>query len=323
MPVPADPGTADAPGVAIEVSGLSMAYGDLLVLDDLDLVIPRGQTVALLGPNGAGKTTTVEILEGFRRPSAGTVRVLGQDPARADEEWRARVGVVLQSWRDHPKWQVRELVDVAGAYYAAWSTDDTLRPWPTTDLLERVGLSSHATHRIEKLSGGQRRRLDVAVGLVGRPELLFLDEPSTGLDPVGRRDLHDLIGDVSDLDTTILLTTHDLTEAEKLADRVIVLAGGRYIADGTADELRQAVSEGSQVRWRDLATGELHADTTADPTSFLRDLLAARPEEIEVIEVARASLEDAYLELVTRAEAGQDLRGVTSLREALSVEEQP
>ncbi len=300
-----------------------MAYGELLVLDDLDLVIPRGQTVALLGPNGAGKTTTIEILEGFRRPSAGTVRVLGQDPARADQAWRARVGVVLQSWRDHPKWQVRELLDVAGAYYAAWTTEDTPRPWPTADLLERVGLSGHATHRIERLSGGQRRRLDVAVGLVGRPELLFLDEPSTGLDPVGRRDLHDLISDVSALDTTILLTTHDLSEAEKLADRVIVLAGGRYIADGTVDQLRQAVSEGSQVRWRDLVSGELHDDTTPDPTGHLRELLAARPAGIEVIEVTRASLEDAYLELVTRSEAGQDLRGVTSLRGALAGEEQP
>ena len=156
-----------------------MAYGDTIVLDAIDLDITSGQVVALLGPNGAGKTTTIEILEGFRRRSGGDVRVLGVDPQQATEAWRARVGVVLQSWRDHGPWRVAELLDVIGEYYAAYATDRVSRPWPTGDLLERVGLAEQRGQRIDRLSGGQRRRLDVAVGLLGRPELLFLDEPSS------------------------------------------------------------------------------------------------------------------------------------------------
>ncbi|NLE98719.1 MAG: ABC transporter ATP-binding protein, partial [Propionibacterium sp.] len=194
----------------IRCDNLTMAYGPRLVLDHIGFEIPRGQVVALLGPNGAGKTTTVEILEGIRRRSGGHVEVLGVDPARAGEAWKAKVGIVLQSWRDHGRWRVRELIDVIAAYYVPYSTDAVARPWPTEELLERVGLTEHRDQRIDKLSGGQRRRLDVAVGLVGRPELLFLDEPTTGLDPQGRRDVHDLLVDLVDLDTTILMTTHDL-----------------------------------------------------------------------------------------------------------------
>ena len=290
-----------------------MSYGDRVVLDGVDLEVHRGQVVALLGPNGAGKTTTVEILEGFRRPSAGRVRVLGVDPDGAPESWRARVGVVLQSWRDHGSWKVRELLDVISGYYAPYATAEVQRPWPVDELLERVGLAPHAGQKINKLSGGQRRRLDVAVGLLGRPELLFLDEPTTGLDPAGRRDVHELVADLADLDTTVLLTTHDLAEAEKVADRLLILAGGRIVADGTPDALRLRLSRSSEVRLRDLTTGEVSVHAEADPTAYLTQVLTARPGEVQVVEVRAASLEDVYLDIVRRAEAGEDLSGLELL----------
>ncbi|GAA1171940.1 ABC transporter ATP-binding protein [Ornithinimicrobium humiphilum] len=292
-----------------------MAYGEHVVLDQVDLDIPRGQVVALLGPNGAGKTTTVEILEGFRRRSGGTVEVLGVDPQSAPEDWRSRVGVVLQSWRDHAYWKVRDLLEVMGGYYAPFSTPEVPRPWDTTELLERVGLAEHAGKRIDRLSGGQRRRLDVAIGLVGRPELLFLDEPTTGLDPAGRRDVHDLLADLADLDTTILLTTHDLAEAEKVADRLLILAGGSLVADGSPDQLRMELSRSSEVRLRDLTTGQVTVHAEPDPTAYLTDVLARRPGEVQVVEVRAASLEDVYLELVRRAESGEDLGPLQSIQE--------
>ena len=293
-----------------------MSYGDTRVLEGVDLEIPRGQVVALLGPNGAGKTTTVEILEGFRRRSGGEVEVLGVDPATAPESWRARVGVVLQSWRDHGTWRVRELLEVISAYYPPYSTETVRRPWPADELLERVGLQEHARQRIDKLSGGQRRRLDVAIGLVGRPELLFLDEPTTGLDPAGRRDVHDLISDLVDLDTTILMTTHDLAEAEKVADRLLILAGGSIVADGSPDSLRTDLSRTSEVRLRDLATGEVSVHADPDPTAYLTDVLTARRGEVQVIEVRAASLEDVYLDIVRRAEAGEDLSTLETITPA-------
>ncbi|MFX0538982.1 ABC transporter ATP-binding protein [Ornithinimicrobium sp. Y1847] len=290
---------------AVTARGLTMAYGDNVVLDGIDLEIPTGQVVALLGPNGAGKTTTVEILEGFRKPSAGTVSVLGQRPDTAPEAWRARVGVVLQSWRDHATWRVHDLVEVMGTYYRPWSTPETPRPWQTDELLELVGLGPKSGSRIDSLSGGQRRRLDVAVGLVGRPELLFLDEPTTGLDPAGRRDIHDLIASLRDANsqqgTTILLTTHDLTEAEKLADRLLILAGGRIVADGNPDALRHQLSRSSEVRLRDLATGEVSVHHDPDPTAYLTRVLAERPGEVQVVEVRASSLEDVYLDIVRDA----------------------
>jgi ABC-2 type transport system ATP-binding protein len=292
-----------------------MAYGDKVVLDDIDLDIPRGQVVALLGPNGAGKTTTVEILEGFRQPRGGQVEVLGVDPARAPESWRARVGVVLQSWRDHGTWRVMDLLEVTGGYYAPYATAGTARPWDTEELLARVGLTEHARQRIDRLSGGQRRRLDVAIGLVGRPELLFLDEPTTGLDPAGRRDVHDLVADLADLDTTILLTTHDLAEAEKIADRLLILAGGSIVADGSPDQLRLQLSRSSEVRLRDLTTGEVSVHATPDPTAYLTEVLGRRPGEVQVVEVRAASLEDVYLDIVRRAESGEDLRSLQILSE--------
>lgn len=301
--------------IAVATSGLSVAYGDNLVLDGIDLEIHHGETVVLLGPNGAGKTTMVEIFEGFRSPSAGAVRVLGEDPLTADEQWRSRVGVVLQSWRDHPNWKVAELLDHFGAYYAPFSTPDSPRPWPTAELLELVGLTEDADKKISTLSGGRRRRLDLAVGLVGRPELLFLDEPTAGFDPKARRDFHDLISGLADTGTTILMTTHDLDEAEKVADRILILADHRIIADGSPDELRRLDFGPADIRWTDDAGHHVHS--SEDPAAFLRGLL--RPEDAVVrdLEVRRASLEDVYIALVNRAEGAQISQAQAAALESL------
>ncbi|MBU8856480.1 MULTISPECIES: ABC transporter ATP-binding protein [unclassified Micromonospora] len=289
--------------LVLDVRDLRMRYGAVNVLHGVDLTARRGEVVALLGPNGAGKTTTIEILEGFRLPSAGTVRVLGTDPARGDERWRARLGVVLQSWRDHGKWRVRELLGHLGDFYAPYATDRIPRPWPVDELLETVGLGAHAGSRVARLSGGQRRRLDVAVGIVGRPELLFLDEPTVGFDPAARREFHELVHRLADLDeTTIVLTTHDLAEAEKLADRILILAGGRIIAEGSPDQLARRVAGDAEVRW--TRDGERYVHATADATAFLRDLLREHGDRVRELEVRRATLEDAYLALVHEEETG-------------------
>jgi ABC-2 type transport system ATP-binding protein len=264
----------------------------------------------MLGPNGAGKTTTIEILEGFRMRSAGEVTVLGEDPAHAGEAWRARIGVVLQSWRDHAKWRVRELLEHLGRYYAHYRTPEIPRPWDTGELLDLVGLTAQARSRVGNLSGGQRRRLDVAIGIVGRPELLFLDEPTAGFDPEARRDFHDLVHRLADQEeATIVLTTHDLDEAERLADRILILAGGQIIADGSADELSRRMSTQAEVRWsRD---GQRFVHPADEPTRFVRDLFRQYGESIEDLEVRRASLEDTYMALVRQSESGAD-RGAPS-----------
>jgi ABC-2 type transport system ATP-binding protein len=287
----------------VEVRDLRMRYGHVDVLDGVDLTVDRGEVVAILGPNGAGKTTTIEVLEGFRVPSAGHVRVLDAEPAHADEDWRARIGVVLQSWRDHARWTPARLLDHLGSYYLPYSTPERRRPYPTGELLATVGLEEHAHRKIGALSGGQRRRLDVAVGIVGRPELLFLDEPTAGFDPQARRELHDLVHRLSDLeDTTIVLTTHDLDEAEQLADRIVILAAGHVVADGTAEDLARRVGSQAEVRWSRAGQRFVHASTTA--TAFVRDLFAEHGEAIEDIEVRRASLEDTYMAMVHRHETG-------------------
>ncbi|MEV4626104.1 ABC transporter ATP-binding protein [Micromonospora sp. NPDC049523] len=281
-----------------------MRYGTTDVLDGVTFTAQRGEVLALLGPNGAGKTTTIEILEGFRMRSAGDVSVLGVDPGRGDERWRARLGVVLQSWRDHGKWQVRELLAHLGSYYVPYSTPRLRRPWDIDELVDAVGLTEHARKRVNRLSGGQRRRLDVAIGIVGRPELLFLDEPTVGFDPAARREFHDLVHRLSDIDeTTILLTTHDLDEAEKLADRILILAGGRIIADGSADELSRRMSTEAEVRWSQGNGRFVHSST--DATRFVRELFQQHGETIADLEVRRASLEDTYMAMVREAESGR------------------
>jgi ABC-2 type transport system ATP-binding protein len=231
------------------------------------------------------------------------VRVLGADPARAGERWRADIGIVLQSWRDHGKWRVRELLHHLGRYYLPFSTPQRPRPFETDELIAAVGLDDLAGQRIMTLSGGQRRRLDVAIGIVGRPRLLFLDEPTAGFDPQARRDFHDLLHRMSDMeDTTIMLTTHDLDEAEKLADRILILAGGRIVADGSADQLARRVAGRSEVRW--TRAGERFVHATEDAVAFLRELLGSPGPEIAELEVRRASLEDTYMALVRKHEDG-------------------
>lgn len=287
----------------VSVRGLRMSYGSNDVLTGVDLEVRAGEVVCLLGPNGAGKTTTIEVLEGFRLPSDGEVRVFGEDPANAGEAWRARVGVVLQSWRDHARWSPRALLQSLGGYFLPYSTPDRTRPYDVDVLLETVGLAEHAHRRIGTLSGGQRRRLDVAVGIIGRPELLFLDEPTAGFDPQARRDFHDLVHRLSDLEgTTILLTTHDLAEAEKLADRILILDGGRIVADGSAEELTRQVAGTSEVRW---ARGrERFVHPTDDVVGFVRRLFEQDGDALTDLEVRKASLEDTYLAMVQRSQTG-------------------
>jgi ABC-2 type transport system ATP-binding protein len=290
--------------VVLDVEGLRMRYGATDVLHDVTFQARHGEVVALLGPNGAGKSTTIEILEGFRMRSAGRVLALGIDPMRGDERWRARIGIVLQSWRDHAKWRARELLASQGSYYAPYSTELVRRPWDVDELLAAVGLTAHANQQISTLSGGQRRRLDVAMGLVGRPELLFLDEPTTGLDPEARREFHGLIHSLIEKDqTTILLTTHDLNEAEKLADHIIILSGGRIVADGAPEELAQRIAGEDEVRW--VYGGRRFAQSTSDSTTFARGLFATYGAALSELEVRRASLEDTYLALVHQAESHQ------------------
>jgi ABC-2 type transport system ATP-binding protein len=287
----------------IEVHDLRMRYGTVDVLEDVSFEVHSGEVVTLLGPNGAGKTTTIEILEGFRMRSDGSVSVLGADPAGGSEDWRARVGVVLQSWRDHARWTPRALLTHLGRYYEPYSTPERSRPYEIEHLISMVGLEDHAEQKIRTLSGGQRRRLDVAVGIIGRPELLFLDEPTAGFDPQARREFHDLVHRLSDLEeTTILLTTHDLDEAEKLADRILILAAGRIVADGSADQLARRVTRDAQVRWS--REGEQFVHATPDATAFVRDLFAQYGDEVADLEVRRATLEDTYIAMVQQHETG-------------------
>jgi ABC-2 type transport system ATP-binding protein len=295
----------------ISVRDLRMRYGTKDVLDGVEFEVRRGEVVTLLGPNGAGKTTTIEILEGFRQRSGGDVMVLGQDPLTAPESWRAGVGIVLQSWRDHGLWKVHELLSHLGEYYAPYGTTDRPRPRPVDSLLQTVGLADAADQRVGKLSGGQRRRLDVAIGIVGRPELLFLDEPTAGFDPEARREFHDIVHSLADLEeTTIVLTTHDLDEAEKLADRILILAEGRIVASGSADALARQVEGKAQVTW--TRGGERYVHAADDATHFVRGLFAQYGDTIADLEVRRTTLEDTYMALVHKQEYGSAARRAPS-----------
>lgn len=300
---------------ALAVSDLRMRYGTKDVLNGVDFTVQRGEVIALLGPNGAGKTTTIEILEGFRMRSAGDVSVLGVDPAQGGEAWRADLGVVLQSWRDHGKWRVRELLAQIGSYYRPYSTDQIQRPRKTDELIETVGLTEHADKKISTLSGGQRRRLDVAIGIIGRPRVLFLDEPTVGFDPHARREFHDIVHRLADLDdTTILLTTHDLDEAEKLADRILIIAGGRIIANGSADALALRMSTEAEIKW--TIDGERFVHSTLEATDYVRKLFAEHGDEIRDLEVRRATLEETYMEMVRQFETGETESAIQAFEEA-------
>ncbi|MGY1808871.1 ABC transporter ATP-binding protein [Blastococcus sp. SYSU D00669] len=293
QPAPGPTTPAAGPEAAVHVRGLVKRYGDRAVVDGLDLDVRRGEVFALLGPNGAGKTTTVEILEGIRRRDAGEVSVLGEDPAAGDRAWRDRIGVVGQTTGDGNALTVRETVDHFAHYHAL--------PVPADELLAAVGLAEQAGTRVDKLSGGQRRRLEVALGLQGRPDLLFLDEPTTGMDPAARRQFWTLIEGLRDGGTTILLTTHYLDEAAHLADRVGVLSGGRLAEVAPPAELGRELRGTATVRWTE--GGAPREVVTAEPAALLRDLLAASPHgEIPDLTVTRPDLEDVYLRLTGTAE---------------------
>ncbi|MER6310609.1 ABC transporter ATP-binding protein [Streptomyces sp. NPDC001657] len=295
------PPTADAAPPVIHVSGLRMSYGSTDVLHGVDLDVRRGEVFALLGPNGAGKSTTVEILEGFRQRSAGTVRVLGTDPARGGDAWRGRIGLVLQSWRDHRRWRVAELLTHFATYHEA--------PRDPAELLALVGLTGQSGKQVDQLSGGQRRRLDVALALVGRPELVFLDEPTTGFDPEARRDFHELIERLArDEGVTVLLTTHDLVEAERLADRIAMLVNGRIRAHGTPAELARSAAAQAEVRWT-APDGTARREHTADPSRLVWELHRELGGPVADLEVRRPTLEDTYLRMVHQEEAPQDAAG--------------
>ncbi|MFD4644544.1 ABC transporter ATP-binding protein [Lentzea sp. NPDC058436] len=271
---------------AIRVRGLKKAYKDHQAVAGVDLDVARGEVFAVLGPNGAGKTTSVEILEGHRDRDAGEVSVLGVDPAKAGREWRSKLGIVLQSATDAATLTVREAV----RHYARYYGD----PRDPEEVIDLVGLTEKAKSRAGTLSGGQRRRLDVALGIIGRPELVFLDEPTTGFDPEARRQFWGLIKLLASEGTTILLTTHYLDEAEALADRVAVLAGGRIVAEGTPQTLGGRAHADATVRWlSDRGYTEIR---TSEPTKVIADL--SRHGELAELTVTRPSLEDVYLELI-------------------------
>src|SRR5215469_15481836 len=272
-----------------------MSYGATEAVRGIDLEVDRGEVFAFLGPNGAGKTTTVEILEGYRRRSGGEVTVLGEDPERAGREWRERIGIVLQSGRLDPYLTVHESIDLYAGYFRA--------PRQTEEVIALVGLEGKADERASRLSGGQQRRLDVGMALVGDPELLFLDEPTTGFDPSARRQAWDVIAGLRDLGKTVFLTTHYMDEAQRLADRVTIIAAGRIVARGTPEDLGDRESGETTIRYR--MNGHDVVTKTTEPVRALHELTGtalARGEELEGLEVTRPSLEDVYLELTGEAE---------------------
>jgi ABC-2 type transport system ATP-binding protein len=283
-----------AGGTAVRVSGLRKNYGSHEALREIDFEIGSGEVFGLLGPNGAGKTTTIEILEGYRKRDGGEVEVLGEDPAHAPKEWRERLGVVLQSSSLYPNLTVRESLQVFGGYYA--------KPRDAAEIIDIVGLTDKADARCRTLSGGQKRRLDLGLSLIGNPELVFLDEPTTGFDPGARRAAWETIRNLRSLGTTILLTTHYLDEAEQLSDRVAVLREGRIVREGTPAELTGDSLE-TEIRYR--RNGEVVVEQTAEPTRRLYELTAdavERGEELADLVVRRPSLEDVYLELTGSGE---------------------
>ena len=300
---------------AIEVRGLRKSYGTIEAVRGIDLQVSKGEVFALLGPNGAGKTTTVEILEGHRDRTSGDVRVLGYDPARNERGLKERIGIVLQSTSVEPFLSVEESIDLFRGYYP--------HPLPLEEILDATGLREQRRARVKRLSGGQQRRLDVAIGLAGDPELLFLDEPTTGFDPSARRGAWDMVKNLQALGKTVVLTTHYMDEAEFLADRVAIMAHGEIVAEGAPSDLaketgattiRFRVGSGSEGPPEDLRTGPpdgdgLYTIATDSPTRSLHQLTGWAVErgiELEELSVSRPSLEDVFLKLSADREAGPE-----------------
>jgi ABC-2 type transport system ATP-binding protein len=274
---------------AISVSGLQKSYGSYEALRGIDFEIAAGEVFGLLGPNGAGKTTTVEILEGYRKRDGGTVAVLGEDPQRADLDWRERIGIVLQSSSLYPNLTVAESLELFGGYYRA--------PLDVGRVVGLIGLEEKRDSRVRTLSGGQKRRLDLGLGLIGDPEVLFLDEPTTGFDPAARRAAWEVIRSLRSLGKTILLTTHYLDEAENLADRVAVLREGRIAALGRPEDLTGS-APATEIRYR--LNGQDVVVPTHEPTRVLHELTSAalaEGRELENLSVRRPTLEEIYLAL--------------------------
>ncbi|WP_419931578.1 ABC transporter ATP-binding protein [Candidatus Poriferisodalis sp.] len=322
--------------LAIEVTQLHKRYGEVEAVTGVDLSVASGEVVAFLGPNGAGKTTTVEILEGLRTRTSGDVRVLGVDPAAATAAWKERIGVVLQGARHEGDFTAAEIVTMWSAYYRS--------PRPVTDVLELVGLGDAAGTRTRRLSGGQQQRLAVALALVGDPELVFLDEPTTGFDPAARREAWQTIGGLRSLGVTVMLTTHYMDEADQLADRIVVISRGKIVADGTAAELAGHAAMPTRISWdaAELGRDELpeglrelldtggssgsagQSETsvsvpagpviaTQDVDGVVRQLLAAAESagtRLDSLAVRPPTLEDTYLALTGDGSAGDDSRGV-------------
>jgi ABC-2 type transport system ATP-binding protein len=287
----ADRDDLDMTDVAIRVTGLRKTYYGRAAVDGLDLEVHRGEVFSLLGPNGAGKSTTVEILEGYRHRDGGDVLVLDHDPAAPTAAWKSRIGIVLQRVDDlaqSSELTVREWVGATAAYFPD--------PLPPDEAIELVGLADKRQARASSLSGGQRRRLDVALGIVGRPELLFLDEPTTGFDPEARRQFWGLIESLADAGTTILLTTHYLDEAERLADRVAVIDQGRIVEVGTPQALGGRADAAATVRW--VEPDGPHRRTTDTPTAAVLELARRFAGEVPELVVERPTLEDVYLRMI-------------------------
>jgi ABC-2 type transport system ATP-binding protein len=273
----------------IAVDGLLKSYGRHEVLHGISFAVEAGEVFGLLGPNGAGKTTTVEILEGYRSRDGGDVSVLGEDPSSSGATFRARIGIVLQSSAVYPVLTVREILELFAGYYPS--------PRRPDEVIELVGLAEKADVRVRTLSGGQLRRLDLALALVGDPELIFLDEPTTGFDPAARRQAWETIRGLRELGKSILLTTHYMEEAQRLSDRIAILGGGRIVATGTPEEL---LSGHGVVEIRFRRNGEETVVATTEPTRALHELTSealAQGVELEGLEVRRRTLEDVYLEL--------------------------
>jgi ABC-2 type transport system ATP-binding protein len=305
------------PELVITVSGLRKSYGPVEAVRGIDLEVARGEVFAFLGPNGAGKTTTVEVLEGYRQRSGGAAEVLGEDPGIAGRRWRERIGIVLQQCRLQPLLTVRETLALYGGYYR--------RPRSVDEVIDLAGLAETADTRAGRLSGGQQRRLDVAVALIGDPELLFLDEPTTGFDPSARRQAWEVIASLRDLGKTVFLTTHYMDEAQALADRVAIIAGGEIVAEGAPSELGGRADAASEITFV-LADGgaelpplaaaaldgapangtvRLRSDSPVELLNELTGWALERGVALGRLEVRRPSLEDVYLELTGEEEGSE------------------